>query len=1021
MNRRERLLTTLVVSSLLGVGVSVMPVYASVSVGLTGGAMESVDASEFAELSGSAYTQSGSGNSLTVVDSSVTGSVYGGHSEAESADSNVVSVSGGSAGNVWGGKSGSYEASYGSYTVTGGSANGNDVTINNGAVVQQKVVGGEAAAKSANENRVTIQGAVIGGAGQSAYDKAEVHPTSEKIGSDLIAGGVSSDGDTNQNVVRVSDTAIKSKHLAIFGGLSDASAKGNEVTLSLATAGDTQLILTGGSAINGTAEGNIVDVTDTGSGTFQSIVGGTSWAHPDDLTEQPDGDDPTYGSLNNQVHLQGVHVAPLVGSTFSSGVYAGYSFWGKVEGNSASIEDSTVSSVSGGYSMMGSTSGNRVTLSSSQVKDTTGNTEDGTAGLVFGGLSVNGRAADDNQVILAKGTQAQGVYGGLGQMGTAKGNSVTITDSSVETEAVGGQTGDMVGGVMFPEQPKDAENNQVTVNGSSTIGTVVGGEAAVINTFDEEWNEVALSGKAVGNTVTVNGGTIKNSVLGGHSAMSAATGNTVTIAGGTIGTETASTGEADDNAIAGGFAENGVAADNTVNITGGTLGSMLSLYGGYTTDKTKSTGNTLNVYTQGHTVKNLDYFQNLNFYVPETAKGGDTLVTVTGTADVTGAAITAGVEERTQLSPGQVIKVIYDGKGIASDGATYSMMSGKNSVTDAGFVTHTVDIKKQDANTIVLYIPENKSVINPDTKLIPEQREAAINSLVNASDLAASNGFASAVAAWDEDHSIGKKFTPYVVLGGHDLRYETGSYVDDMGFNSELGFVRRSFHDDYADTVMPFLEYGNGNYTAHLDDGARADGNQRYIGAGILVRRDKKSGLHYEGMVRAGRLDGDFRGTIGKYAATYDTTSPYIAAHVGVGKVKTYGNKDFDWYGKFFWTHLGSDSVLVHSELGDSRYHFDDVNSYRTRLGLRWTKHQSDSRSYYAGLGWDYEFDGEARAQYQVFDTPSPSVHGSSGFLELGWQSKITKEEPWGADVKLTGWAGKQRGVTYSATVTRAF
>ena len=205
------------------------------------------------------------------------------------------------------------------------------------------------------------------------------------------------------------------------------------------------------------------------------------------------------------------------------------------------------------------------------------------------------------------------------------------------------------------------------------------------------------------------------------------------------------------------------------------------------------------------------------------------------------------------------------------------------------------------------------------------------------------------------------------------------------------------------------------------DDGARADGDQHYTGGGILWHRDRADGLHYEAMVRAGRLSGDFKGRINGYDATYDSSSPYVAAELGLGKVITQDAHSFDYYGKFFWTHVGSDSTQVHSSLGSSQYDFDSINSYRTRLGVRWTKQQSESQAYYAGLGWDYEFDGDAKASYRYFNTPSPSTKGSSGFLELGWQSKITKDNSWGADVNVTGWAGKQRGVTYGVSLTRAF
>ena len=238
---------------------------------------------------------------------------------------------------------------------------------------------------------------------------------------------------------------------------------------------------------------------------------------------------------------------------------------------------------------------------------------------------------------------------------------------------------------------------------------------------------------------------------------------------------------------------------------------------------------------------------------------------------------------------------------------------------------------------------------------------------------------------------------------------------------ANLGFARQYEREDYVDTLMPFFEYGRSNYTSHLDDGARADGDQHYTGAGVLYRRDRKDGLHYEALVRAGHLSGDFKGKIDGYDASYDSGAPYIAAIAGLGKVVTRDTNSLDYYGKFFWTHLGSDNVRIDNTLGSSRYDFDSIDSYRTRLGVRWTKDISDIGSCYAGIGWDYEFDSKARASYRSFNTPSPSAEGSSGFLELGWKSRLTKENPWGADVNVTGWAGKQRGVTYTLSVSRAF
>ena len=88
---------------------------------------------------------------------------------------------------------------------------------------------------------------------------------------------------------------------------------------------------------------------------------------------------------------------------------------------------------------------------------------------------------------------------------------------------------------------------------------------------------------------------------------------------------------------------------------------------------------------------------------------------------------------------------------------------------------------------------------------------------------------------------------------------------------------------------------------------------------------------------------------------------------------------------------------------------------------MRWTRNFDTVRAFYAGIGWDYEFDNEARARYKAYSTPSPSMKGSSGFFELGWKSKIDNSHPWGVDLKATGWTGKQEGGTFFATISHNF
>lgn len=996
MKKNYKLLATLVLSGLAGAAFGVLPAEAAVTVGSADGTEKSLTDTEFTSLYGNKYTDSTSGNTV-----SISGE------ETVTLKGETVSLGGSS-----------YTASTlaGAYTLESGDASNNKLSVTDGASVSfsnatdNSIAGGISMKGAASGNQVTLSGVSL--------NVPDATTSSLKIAGGVSVSGASASAGASGNTVTLSNSTAQSLYIyGIYGGYmqyyGDTSAEAdavagvnhNTVTLTNTSASGTSVY--GGYVSNSSsapalnASSNTVEISNTAEkeyGVFTVTGGYTEYGNANDNTVKITG---TKSTDDDETYLTSV----------SSDITGGETESGNADGNTVTLDTITSSGIV--YGGRAGKNGNNVpqavlmsvlAVSAEESTETDTSTE----------ADPISTSASSNSVTIT-GSQVKGVYGGVGQIGSAKGNIVTITDSSVEMEAVGGETGDMVGWITQPGQPKDAENNQVIVNGSSTIGTVVGGAAAA-NTFDEKNDEVQTSGKSSGNTVTINDGTVKNSVLGGHSAMSDAIGNTVNIAGGIIGTESSGTGEADDNAIAGGFAEEGQANNNTVNITGGTLGAMMSLYGGYS--EKGSSGNTLNLHTKGNIVKNLGYFQNLNFYVPEGTAAGETMVTVTGNADVSKAVIQAGIEKTTKLAPGQAINLIYDAGGIKTDGTSYSMMSGKDIVSDAGFVDRKAAVKKQDDNTIVVYVPKDeKGTIHPDTKIIPEDRENGINTIKNAGDLVSN----AAEGAWKEDHDVDAKFVPYAIVGGYDLHYNTGSYIDSNGMAANVGLIRRIRRDGAIDTVMPFLEYGRSNYASFLDDGARGDGRQHYTGGGVLLRRDLDDGKYYEGAIRAGRLKGDFHGIIDSTALRYDSSAPYVAAQAGAGKIYAKDRDTYDLYGKFFWTHLGSDTATIRNSRGEAKYEFDDINSYRTRLGMRWTRNFDKVRSLYAGIGWDYEFDSKARAFYDAYRTDTPTVKGSSEFLELGWKSKVTSDHPWGVDLKATGWTGKQEGGTLFATVSRSF
>ena len=692
-------------------------------------------------------------------------------------------------------------------------------------------------------------------------------------------------------------------------------------------------IVAGGYTIGKGAEGNTVELSGTAD-VSGNIYGGYALHQMDNpLTGEAAAGD----ASQNTVKISDV--------TVKGEVYGGYTAEGTTSndatGNAVTIESGTIEkTVYGGYTADGTASKNTVTINGGTVgvADSTESSD-----TVFGGYSASGEAVS-NILTVSGGDLIGHVTSGYGKTG-ASDNTLTMTGgSSTKTVAGYAETGDAV-------------NNTLVFSGGTSAITMA----------------AQSGGSATGNTITITGGN-PGTVTGG-AGVTGASENTVIISGGTLDTD-----------IYGGQTYDGAADNNTINILAGDLNPEMSLYGGYRT--TESKNNTYNMYTKGQTVADFAYFQNLNFYVPEGTTAGETMLTVTGnaavdadttlvavqnstttdgTTDVSGATVFGGVQRNTKLNPGEYINLLYNANGITTDDTSYGTIDGLDTVTSAGFINYQAIVEKKDANTIVITIPKDeKGTPDTDTKILPEDRENAANTIKNAGDIIAGSALHAAEGAWIENHDIEAKFVPYAIVGGYDLQYNTGSYIDSNGMAANVGFVRRSQHEGHIDTIMPFFEYGKSHYASYLDTGARGDGRQHYTGGGILLRRDLDSGLYYEGAVRAGYLKGDFHGMIAKSMSRYDSGAPYIAAQAGLGKIYTRNRDSYDIYGKFFYTYLGSDSAVVHSGYGDSKYDFDSINSYVTRLGMRWTRDFDQIRSLYAGIGWDYEAGSKARPPTQA-------------------------------------------------------
>lgn len=596
----------------------------------------------------------------------------------------------------------------------------------------------------------------------------------------------------------------------------------------------------------------------------------------------------------------------------------------------------------------------------------------------------------------------------------------------------------------------------------------------------DAWGGRSIIGNTVQrNKLQVRGGTLGNA-YGGRSAAGVVTGNRLVLAGGTVGKAYGGLVEgqgkatrnvvdvlADTHAaeIYGGHAANGEASGNRVNIGainlhadvyGGagavTDGNIVHLFGtkldGTVAGGTAANGrgNVLAIHAAGTEIKDFTGIQNLRFYLPESVTPSTapmlTLTDVTNNKDIRGLGVSLDISGAARhLQKDEAFRLLKTAAGgsLTTDEKIKSEIMGRQGVS----LAYKFSVQKNGADELVARV---ESVgMNEATKSLVETRAAAMDVLGSGLNLLADSGLVAAVDAAAANVNTRTYIAPvdtariapdakaaaaanmqsgaytiWAAQGGGAMRIHSGSYVNTHGYALNVGFARKQEAKDGTLTFGPFVEYGRTSYDSHLEDayGTRGDGKVNYLGLGVLAKKDLKSGAYLEGSLRAGRVKSDYTGDIAGAVTSYDISSPYYALHLGVGKKIALKKGDaIDAYLKYFFSHQNATSATLST--GET-YDFDAVNSHRLRLGARYMHDMGRTGKFYAGLAWEYEFEGEARAAYQGMATPSPSLKGSSVLLELGYRF-APKDSRVSYDVNISGWQGKREGFMGSVGVNWAF
>lgn len=679
-----------------------------------------------------------------------------------------------------------------------------------------------------------------------------------------------------------------------------------------------------------------------------------------------------------------------------------------------------------GWSTVGnSTVHNSLTVNSGSFQDVFGGKTEGR-----GTEAPDKNESRENHVTLNGGKMKRDIFGGYTDKGKAKQNIVTMTGGEVGWTVFGG----------YVDKTGEAQNNQVTVTGGSTCNLFGGhvefgnADGNIVNlnngTVKEQlFGGFVFDGNANKNTVTVAGGSVGDAVYGGYAHGSGtADKNTVTVTGGTV------------NDVYGGLSKSGSASENTVDlgavtVTGDVIGGSVENETGNTNKNIihlrgtdvkgaviggsakNGTDNTLIVHShaKGASIGSLQGFQNVHFYIENDAVSASSpMLTIQSSADLIGKGIGVKLNGSAKLlHVGDTVRLLQTTGDLTADAVIDNQRKGQHGSS----FKYEFEITKAADDSKALIATVTNAEMDPSTTKSYVETRAALTDLVNrAGDAMAGEHLAAAkkAASSGQGRAEMDRYQVWAGMGGSTMRVESGSHVDTKGWSIGLGWARRDAGKAGDVLFSPFVEYGRGTYDSYLDDGTHGSGAMTYLGLGLLVRTETKTGLWYEGSIRGGRSTSDYNGN----TASYDGSNLYYAAHLGIGKeIKLKEHTAFSPYLRYFYSHQNSlTSTLTSGEV----YDFGSVDSHRVRVGFRYTHTVSDANEFYAGLAYEYEFGGEASASYQGNSTPSPSLKGASGMLELGYRF-TPKGERLTYDIHLIGWQGIRRGFTGGAHINWAF
>lgn len=150
----------------------------------------------------------------------------------------------------------------------------------------------------------------------------------------------------------------------------------------------------------------------------------------------------------------------------------------------------------------------------------------------------------------------------------------------------------------------------------------------------------------------------------------------------------------------------------------------------------------------------------------------------------------------------------------------------------------------------------------------------------------------------------------------------------------------------------------------------------------------------------------------------YNKDSTYYGADIGIGYLWDLSSAyQLDLSARYQWLHLEG----YRATIADDPYHFDDIDSHRTRVGARLNFTENSQYTPYAGIAWEHEFSGRVDCSVYGHSLEDNSLKGDTGIGEIGITFSPSEGSAWKIDAKLSGYIGQREGVTGNLAVNYLF